>query len=178
MAGLHVPLSTLRVVPHDTPRMTRGQCGLLRLHCQGLSPFTPCRSPGALLNHLIGAQQQRLRDREAEGLGDLEVDHQLELGRLFDRQVTWFCALEDLVDVFGGTAQHFVEISAIAQQETFLDPARKTAYWKPALLAEYADSRALAVVDRISEGKDRPDALLAEFHEGTIDACAVANLNV
>src|SRR6266849_9376904 len=148
-------------------------CGLRANFRFGRKPPVLC-----LLNHLIGAQQQRLRDREAEGLGDLEVDHQLELGRLFDRQVTWFCALEDLVDVFGGTAQHFVEISAIAHQETFLDPARKTAYWKPALLAEYADSRALAVVDRISEGKDRPDALLAEFHEGTIDACAVANLNV
>jgi putative MFS transporter len=27
--------------------MTRGQCGSLRLHCEGLSPSTPCRSPGA-----------------------------------------------------------------------------------------------------------------------------------
>jgi hypothetical protein len=25
-----------------------GQCGSLRLHCEGLSPSTPCRSPGAL----------------------------------------------------------------------------------------------------------------------------------
>jgi hypothetical protein len=45
--GLHAPLSTLHVVPHDTPRMTRGQYGLLFLYCVGLSPFTPCRSPGA-----------------------------------------------------------------------------------------------------------------------------------
>src|SRR2546425_1042905 len=27
--------------------MTRGQCGWLLLHCSGLSPPTPCRSPGA-----------------------------------------------------------------------------------------------------------------------------------
>ena len=27
--------------------MTRGQCGSLRLHCKGLPPSTPCRSPGA-----------------------------------------------------------------------------------------------------------------------------------
>jgi hypothetical protein len=27
--------------------MTKGQCGSLRLHCEGLSPSTPCRSPGA-----------------------------------------------------------------------------------------------------------------------------------
>src|SRR5512132_408791 len=30
--------------------------------------------------YLIRPQQQRLRDREAEGLGGLEIDHQLELG--------------------------------------------------------------------------------------------------
>jgi hypothetical protein len=42
---LYVPLSTLRVLPHgcDT-RMTRGQCGSLLLHCNGLSPSTSCRS--------------------------------------------------------------------------------------------------------------------------------------
>jgi hypothetical protein len=34
MAGLHLPLSTLRVMPRDIPRMTRGQCGSLRLHRQ------------------------------------------------------------------------------------------------------------------------------------------------
>ena len=47
MAGLHVPLSTLHVAPRGTPRMTRGQCGSLCLHCKGLAPSTPCRSPGA-----------------------------------------------------------------------------------------------------------------------------------
>ena len=42
MAGLHAPLSTLHA-PHGCPRMTRGQCGSLLLHCNGLSPSTPCR---------------------------------------------------------------------------------------------------------------------------------------
>ena len=45
--GLHVPLSTLRVRPRGRPRMTRGRCGWLDLHRNGLSPSTPCRSPGA-----------------------------------------------------------------------------------------------------------------------------------
>src|SRR3982074_2393564 len=47
MAGLHTPLSTLHVRPHDRPRMTRGRCGSLLLHRSGLAPPTPCRSPGA-----------------------------------------------------------------------------------------------------------------------------------
>jgi hypothetical protein len=33
--------------PTDSP-MTRGQCGSLHLHCAGLPPAIPCRSPGAL----------------------------------------------------------------------------------------------------------------------------------
>src|SRR6516164_9749835 len=42
---LYAPLSTLRVLPHGSdPRMTRGQCGSLLLHCNGLSPSTSCRS--------------------------------------------------------------------------------------------------------------------------------------
>jgi hypothetical protein len=41
------PLSTLRRGPHGQPRMTRGRCESLHLHCKGLAPSTPCRSPGA-----------------------------------------------------------------------------------------------------------------------------------
>src|SRR3954465_7467583 len=47
MAGLHTPLSTLHVRPHDRPRMTRGRCGSLLLHRNGLAPSALCRSPGA-----------------------------------------------------------------------------------------------------------------------------------
>jgi hypothetical protein len=47
MAGLHTPLSTLDVRPRDRPRMTRGRCGSLLLHRNGLAPSALCRSPGA-----------------------------------------------------------------------------------------------------------------------------------
>ena len=50
MAGLYAPLSTLRGCPRGHPRMTRGQCGSLALHCSGLAPLTSCRSPGAPKN--------------------------------------------------------------------------------------------------------------------------------
>src|SRR5476651_2480947 len=48
MAGLCAPLSTLRQYPRGYLRMTRGRCGSLLLHRDGLAPSTPCRSPGAL----------------------------------------------------------------------------------------------------------------------------------
>ena len=44
MAGLHVPLPTLRRHPHGCPRTARGRCDSLRLHRNGLSPSTLCRS--------------------------------------------------------------------------------------------------------------------------------------
>ena len=38
-----------------------------------------------LLDHLVGARDQRRWDRQSERLGGLEINDQLELGRLFDR---------------------------------------------------------------------------------------------
>ena len=48
MAGLRPPLPTLRRRPYGRHRTARGRCGSLLLHRVGLSPTTPCRSPGAL----------------------------------------------------------------------------------------------------------------------------------
>ena len=47
MAGLHVPLPTLRRHPRGCLRTAWGRCGSLFLHRRGLAPPTPCRSPGA-----------------------------------------------------------------------------------------------------------------------------------
>ena len=52
-----------------------------------------------LLDDLIRPRQQRRWDREAEGLGGLEVDHQLELRGLLNREIRRLGTLQDLVDV-------------------------------------------------------------------------------
>src|SRR5215467_5083387 len=54
-----------------------------------------------LLDHVVGADEDRLRDRQPERLGGLEIDHQLELGRLLDRQIGRFRPLQDPVDQVG-----------------------------------------------------------------------------
>src|SRR4029434_6905339 len=41
------------------------------------------------LDHFIRSIQQRLRNGEIDLLGSLDIDHQLELRRLLDRQIGW-----------------------------------------------------------------------------------------
>jgi hypothetical protein len=49
------------------------------------------------LDYLVDADQERLRDGEAESFGGLAVDEQLQLRGLLDGQVRRLGALEDLV---------------------------------------------------------------------------------
>lgn len=57
-----------------------------------------------LADHLIRAEQQRLRNGESERAGRFQVDHELELRRLLDRKVSGAGATQDLADD-GGNAQ-------------------------------------------------------------------------
>src|SRR5271157_2918349 len=54
MAGLCLPLPTLRRRPRGRQRTARGRCGARNLHRRGLSPHAPRRSPGALQAILFG----------------------------------------------------------------------------------------------------------------------------
>src|SRR5215467_9040604 len=51
--------------------------------------------------YLIRPQQERWRDVESQSLRSLEIDHQLELRGLLDRQVGGFRSLQNLVHVGG-----------------------------------------------------------------------------
>ena len=48
-------------------------------------------SPSASFDHVVGEGEQRLRDRQTERRGGLEVNDQLELGRPFDWNVAGLC---------------------------------------------------------------------------------------
>src|SRR2546430_5422158 len=69
---------------------------------------TPARREtcaGSSLDDLLGPDQQRLGNRQAECPGGLEVDDQLELGRLLDGEIGRLGAFEHLLDIGSGAAE-------------------------------------------------------------------------
>jgi hypothetical protein len=52
----------------------------------------------ASLDQPLPLQQQQRRDRDPQQRGALAVDHEVDAGRLLDRQIAGPCALADLVD--------------------------------------------------------------------------------
>src|SRR5207253_9469494 len=58
------------------------------------------------LDHLVGAQQERLRDRQAERLRGGQVDDEIECRRLLDREATGLRCAQTLDDIVGGTPEH------------------------------------------------------------------------
>src|SRR5215831_5908739 len=69
-----------------------------KFHCEPPSRFTS-------LDHLVGEQQERLRDRQAERLGGGQVDDEIELGGLLDRDVTRLRPAENLVNIISGAPE-------------------------------------------------------------------------
>ena len=57
----------------------------------------------ALFNHLVGARKQRWWNADPECFGCLEVDDQLEFGRLLHRQIGRLGALQYLIHERGGS---------------------------------------------------------------------------
>src|SRR5215471_1382461 len=54
------------------------------------------------LDDVIGSEQQRLRDGETDLLGRLEIDDELELRRLLDRNIAGLGTFQNLVHIHGG----------------------------------------------------------------------------
>src|SRR5262245_2313953 len=70
----------------------------------------------SLFDQLVGDGEHARRNGEAKRPGSLEVDHELELGRLQDRQVGGFFALENPARVDAALAIGFGKAGSVAHQ--------------------------------------------------------------
>jgi hypothetical protein len=67
----------------------------------------------ASFDQLVGAQQERFRHFQPQGPGGGQIDGQIELGRLLDRDIRRLRAAQNLVDQVGGAPVLAREVRSI-----------------------------------------------------------------
>src|SRR5437762_1685036 len=84
--------------------------------CSSVKHSGPIRS----LNDLRRLDQDRLWDSEPKGLSCLEIDREVKLRGLLDRQIGRVSALENPVDIAAGTPIQIWEVGPIGHEATRL----------------------------------------------------------
>src|SRR5262245_13370863 len=69
-----------------------------------------------LFDHLVGNGEHSGRERDAERLGGLEVDDELELGRLNHRQIGRLLAFENPPDIVAALSISIRSVGSVAHE--------------------------------------------------------------
>ena len=83
-SAIPVPRHAAAIKTSKLPLARRGSTGTLLI-----SPFSAVSS--SLFDHLVGAGEERLGHGKVECLSRGQVDDEIELGRLLDRNFGWVC---------------------------------------------------------------------------------------
>ena len=97
-----------------------------------------------LFNHLVSTCEHGRRHGEAEGLGRLEIDHQLVLGRRLHWKVGWLLALEDAVDVAGRAPELVGLVLTITVNPSPFSASSRVSHVPPVVYAASASRRLMA----------------------------------
>src|SRR4030095_4111990 len=108
------------------------------------------------MNDFVGSDKNGLRDGEAESPGSLEVDHQLELGGLFDREIARLGALENLVDKRGGAPGLVDRARAVKHQPSDLHVFSQPVDRRQASLVREASETCPTVYEHAAHDDDHP----------------------
>src|SRR5215831_15008896 len=107
---------------------------------------------GASLNHLIGAQQERLRDSQPKRLGGGQIDDEIELGRLLNGNVARLRPAQNLVDEFAGAPKQRGQVWAVGHQRAYFNVFAKTAYrCYPCTQRQGADANPVGIDERVAD---------------------------
>src|SRR5215208_8439275 len=74
------------------------------------------RTPAASFDHLVGTDKKFVRHSQTKGFGGLEIDPEVELGRLLHRQIPWSVALENAIDIRNCLPVQIEKIEAVIDQ--------------------------------------------------------------
>src|SRR6266446_5328470 len=117
--SLAQPCRSLRLRSNQLNHLTgsehqlRSRSGAVLRFSLGTREISVWRRCG-LFDDLVGAGEDRRRDGEAERLGGLEMDDQLEFGGLLHRQIGRLGAAQDLSRVTTGLAIYTGEARSVA----------------------------------------------------------------
>jgi hypothetical protein len=121
-----------------------------------------------LLDHLVRPEQQRRRDGQPEGLRRLQVDDELELGGLLDREVARLGALQDLIDLGGGPPEVLPSVGPVRHEATGLRVLLHRIHRRQAALCRQLHDPCSVGEEHISpEGDECASPVFGHCREGT-----------
>ena len=92
------------------------------------------RQQKSLFDQLVGSDDQQLRDLQAECLRGREIDDQIELGRLFDRDVGRLGPAQYFVDVLGTSPVQILLVCGIGHEAPRGDQLSSAMHrWQPCI---------------------------------------------
>src|SRR5262245_51003292 len=110
-----------------------------------------------------------MRDREAQRLSGLEVDHQLELDGLLDGEGGGFGAFEDLVHIDGSAAAEVARAWPVGHEATGLHKLREVVHGRQAARGrEFGELSAVLKLNAAPQDEERPRVRAGHIREGTV----------
>jgi hypothetical protein len=131
----------------------------------------------SLVDHLIGDCEQHWRHVDAERPRRTQVDDELELGRLHDRQVGGLGALEDAAGIDASLTKHVREVGSVAHQPAGCDIIMSRIGRRNPVARRQGDKlNAAADEECVGSNEEAIGALARKVGKGLIDLVARAGL--
>src|SRR5215475_14368269 len=129
-------------------------------------------------DHLVGAGEQIWWHLDAECAGGRQIDDELELGRLYDRQVLRLRALKDATHIDADLTIRIPNVGSIAHQPAgFSIVTHVIDCWKGMSCRQYSKLEAPADKERTRAEQQRSGFVVNKRPEYRLNLATIARLN-